>query len=145
MGLLVQKFPSCSCATVTKFSNPLPMYSVTLFSLVCWQTVRVVLFCWCIVGSVSCSHHQLNVVLHNPSGASALPSLISYFISAGTLCFLSWRTVRNFYPLNMLMVLLGSSPYNRMLRRRGWLFWWLRMRFVWGLRKSSDASQPVNL
>jgi len=59
--------------------------------------------------------------------------------------FLSWRAVRNFYPLNMLMVLLGSSPYNIMLRRRGWLFRWLRMRFVWGLRKSSDASQPVNL
>jgi len=59
--------------------------------------------------------------------ASVLSLVITAFTST-CLDFLSWRAVRNFYPLNMLMVLLGSSLYNRMLRRRGWLFRWLRMR-----------------
>ena len=38
-----------------------------------------------------------------------------------------------------------TSPYYINDKAWGDVFRWLRMRLVWGLRKSSDASQPVNL
>ena len=53
-------------------------------------------------------------------------------------------------PGTLLIMLCGFKTkikikINAHASHGGTPFWWLRMRLVWGWRKSSDASQPVKL
>ena len=77
--------------------------------------------------------------------------LISHFFSAGTSCstvvldFLSWLAVRNFYPPNLLWLLLSNFPLQQNNKAQGVVISVVEDVSVWGSRKSSDVNQPVNV